>query len=165
MTYTLNIMHYHRVITNKHPSITHSKGLLFAIWLTFVHSFIPCPACSESKWTLMTVILIIVRCWAPPRFLAVTEGFARSWGRDSRVGEALGGRRCHEVLQWSSCAWLHACFPYTMCAWLLHPLWSSSQPCRSAWAVKGWTHAVILHLCVCVILGQPFPWNVPPPAK
>lgn len=38
ITYTLNIIHDHRVITNKHPSITHFKGLLFATWFTFVHS-------------------------------------------------------------------------------------------------------------------------------
>lgn len=165
ITYTLNITHYHRVIANKHPSITHSKGLLFAIWFTFVHSFIPCAACSESKWTPMTVILIIVRCRVSPRFLAVTEGFCtllRTWQqswRDARGANAVMRSRSDRHVR----GYMRA-FPIPC----VH---DSSTRCDRAVSHVGplgpWKGGLTQSscICVCVILGQPFPWNVPPPAK
>lgn len=97
ITYTLNIIHDHRVITHKHPSITHSKGLLFAIWFTFVHSELYILSShvqhvQNQKWTLMTVILIIVRCRVSPKVSGGDWRICTLRGRDSRVGEVLGGQ-------------------------------------------------------------------------
>lgn len=66
------------IITNKYSSIIHPKVfylqylLVLYILSSHVQHFL------EYKWTIMTVILIIIRLWVLQRFLAVTEGFACS---------------------------------------------------------------------------------------
>lgn len=60
------------------------------------------------------------------------------------------------------CVWLW--FPHMKCHVSVR-----KQQFQYAWATKGWSTSLTQSSCVCVyvcvILGQPFPWNVLPPAK
>lgn len=67
------------------------------------------------------------------------------------------------------CVTLHAAYArYTTCC--MHEmscvLWETAVSVGSGnERVEDLIYSVILRLRVCVILGQPFPWNVLPPAK